>query len=109
MKITIEIDEKELKGLMFGEEKPTTKVNYSKVIDYRSELAWKRLYSMLKDIADMYELVTVADYLDITGERTPTYADSKRGWTKPMIYAAKIVSDDGRNYRLILPDSIPIE
>lgn len=109
MKITIEIDDKELKGLLFGEEKPKYKVNYSKIIDYRSKIAWERLLDMIKDIADKYDIVTMADYLDITGGRMPAYTDNKYGWTKDMIRDAKIISDDGRNYRLVLPDSIRFE
>lgn len=107
--ITIEIDDKELKGLIFGEEKPKTKVDYVKAGDFRSRMAWERLLYMLNEIAAMYEVVTVADYLDITGERKPVYTDNKYGWTKQMIRDAKILSDDGRNYLLVLPKEIRLE
>lgn len=106
--ITIEIDDKELKGLIFGEEEPKTRVNYRKVRDYKGKLKTEQMLEDLKEIADKYGIVSLADYLEITGARKPVYTDNKLGWTSHMLNAASIY-DDGHTYRLVLPEPIEFE
>lgn len=106
MKITIEIDEKELKGLGFKEEKEKPKVEYYRVHDLEGRTKATELLQNLEHIGFMYGVATVADYLDMQGKKS-NYTANKYGWTYNMIRReAKVVSDYGLNWRVYLPEPI---
>lgn len=118
MKITIELNEKELKGLLFGGIKPEKKVKYvpwDGIMDYRSrQIADIVLYN-LKTIAATYGLLSVADYKDVLidkgvvdkKEMCINYKDNVIGWLYDTIRDVEVVKcKDG--WTVDLPDPIEL-
>ena len=114
--ITIEIDDKELKGL-FEEEKPKSKM--VKYAEYSKE-EWDRNLKLgivlwkLHTMLDKYGLVSVADYKDILkveglSNELPSYRDEIFGWTEREIRDVrdiKIFRDYDGVLQLDMPETV---
>lgn len=116
MKITIELNEEELKGLIFGKEEPKSQPDARFVYDilYESRCIADSILEDMKDIAQKYGFVSVADFKDLsdglTGkEMLVNYLDSKRGWTLDMICTKAHIIRMRNGYALGLPEPLFIE
>ena len=116
MKITIELNEEELKGLIFGKEEPKDQpdARFGYDILYESRCIADSILEDMKDIAQKYGFVSVADFKDLstglTGkEILVNYLDNKRGWTLDMICTKAHIVRMRNGYALGLPEPLFIE
>ena len=113
MKITIELNEEELKGLIFGKEKPKDQsdARFGYDILYESRYIADCILGDMKDIAQKYGFVSVADFKDLSNEYTGVenmvyYLDNKQGWTLDMICTKARIVRMRNGYTLGLPNPI---
>ena len=113
MKITIELNEEELKGLIFGKEKPKDQpdARFGYDILYESRYIADCVLEDMKDIAQKYGSVSVADFKDLSNEYTGAenmvyYLDNKQGWTLDMICTKAHIVRMRNGYTLGLPNPI---
>ena len=116
MKITIELTEEELKGLIFGKEKPKDQpdARFGYDILYESRYIADRMLEDMKNIAQKYGFVSVADFKDLsnglTGKETLVKnIDNKMGWTLDMIRTKAHIVRMRNGYALGLPEPLFIE
>ena len=116
MKITIEFNEAELKGLTFEKEEPKDQPDarfwYS--ILYESRYIADCILESMKDIAQKYGFVSVADLKDLscalTGKETVvTNTDNKIGWTLDILNIDAHIVRMRNGYALGLPKPLFIE
>lgn len=110
MKITIELNEEELKGLIFGKEKPKDQpdVQFWYDIRYESMVIADCILGDMKDIAQKYGFVSVADLKDLscglTGKETLVKnIDNEMGWTLDMLCTKAHIVRMRNGYALRLP------
>lgn len=107
--ITIEVDDKELKGLIFGEEKKLKKPKNA----FRSGITYvkhdaKCILNQLKEVAYEYGIAYVADFKNLTGMYSYP-EDAKFGWTAYTLeHDAKVEYYRDGIYRLMLPMPVSI-
>lgn len=113
MKITIELNEEELKGLIFGKEEPKDQPDARFGYDtlYESRYVADCILGDMKDIAQKYGFVSVADFKDLSNEYTGAenmvyYLDNKQGWTLDMICTKARIVRMRNGYTLGLPNQI---
>ena len=113
MKITIELNEEELKGLIFGKEKPKDQpdARFGYDILYESRCIADGILEDMKEIAQKYEFVSVADFKDLSNDFTGkeilvNYLDNKMGWTLDMIRTKAYIVRMRNGYALRLPNPI---
>lgn len=116
MKITIELNEEELKGLIFGKEEPKDQpdARFGYDILYESRYIADSMLKYMKDIAQKYGFVSVADFKDLSNDFTGkeilvNYLDNKRGWTLDMICTKAHIVRMRNRYALGLPEPLFIE
>ena len=116
MKITIEFNEAELKGLIFEKEKPKDQPDalFRYNILYESRYIADCILESMKDIAQKYGFVSVANLKDLscalTGKETVvTPADNKIGWTLDTLNIDAHIVRMRNGYALGLPKSLFIE
>ena len=116
MKITIELNEEELKGLIFGKEEPNDQpdARFWYNILYESRYIADCILEGMKDIAQKYGFVTVADLKDLSycltdKETRVTYTDIKTGWTLDTLCTKAHVVRMRNGYALELPKPMSIE
>lgn len=116
MKITIEFNEEELKGLIFGKEKPKDQpdARFWYNILYESRYIADCILESMKDIAQKYGFVSVADLKDLscalTGKETVvTNTDNKIGWTLDTLNIDAHIVRMQNGYALGLPKPMSIE
>ena len=117
--ITIEIDDKELKGL-FEEEKPKIKTveykpNLEKLGRFWSEEIARKVWHSMCILADKYGRISLIDYqdllvgMDLLTVRYIPIEDNDVGWDFETIYnEVKIVKCDC-GWRLTLPEPKPLK
>ena len=115
MKITIELNEEELKGLIFVKEEPKnqpdTRFGYDLL--YESRCIADSILEDMKDIAQKYGFVSVADFKEISNERagvktTACYLDNTKGWTLEMLNTKAYIARMRNGYTLKLPNPLSI-
>lgn len=110
MKITIELNEnevRELKDLIFGEEKVE---RYSTVFD--SRFVYDKFMEFMMEIAKTYDVFRVADFKDMAGDEKPTDIDYKYGWTYEQLKnRTKTYTQYAENisYKLVMPKHYLLE
>ena len=117
MKITIEFNEAELKGLIFEKEEPNDQLHariFGYDILYESRYIADCILEDMKDIAQKYGFVSVADLKDLsyclTDKKTwGTYTDIKMGWTLDTLCTKAHVVRMRNGYTLELPKPMSIE
>ena len=116
MKITIELTEEELKGLIFGKEEPKNQPDGRFGYDLlcESRCIADSILEDMKDIAQKYGFVSVADFKDLSNEYTGAenmacYLDNKQGWTLDMICTKAHIIRMRNGYALGLPEPLFIE
>ena len=116
MKITIELNEEELKGLIFGKEKPKETLKKRFEYDapvYESRFIADDILENMKDIAQKYGYVSEAEFKDLSNGVTdielPTlYTDNHYGWTLEMLRTRSHIVRVRSGYLLELPKPLPI-
>ena len=116
MKITIELNEEELKGLIFGKEKPKDQPDalFRYNILYESRYIADCILESMKDIAQKYGFVSVADLKELsyalTGKETVvTNTDNKIGWTLDTLCTKANIIRMRNGYALELPKPLFIK
>ena len=117
MKITIEFNEAELKGLIFEKEEPNDQLHariFGYDILYESRYIADCILEDMKDIAQKYGFVSVADLKDLscalTGKETVvTPTDNKMGWTLDTLCTKANIVRMRNGYTLGLPKPLFIE
>ena len=116
MKITIELNEEELKGLIFGKEKPKDQpeARFWYDILYESRYIADGILEDMKEIAQKYGFVSVADFKDLSNGLTGKEIlveciDNNIGWTLGMICTKAHIIRMRNGYALGLPEPIFIE
>ena len=116
MKITIELNEEELKGLVFGKEKPKEALKKRFEYDgpvYESRFIADDILENMKDIAQKYEYVSEAEFKDLSNSVTDIelqtlYTDNHYGWTLEMLRTRSHIVRVRSGYLLELPKPLPI-
>ena len=116
MKITIELNEEELKGLIFGKEEPKDQPDARFVwyLLYKNRYIADSILEDMKEVARLYGFVRVSDFKELSNKYTHVniavyYLDENKGWTLEMLNAkARIVRRRNR-YDLKLPKPLFIE
>ena len=116
MKITIELNEEELKGLIFGKEEPKNQpdARFGYDIVYESRCIADGILEDMKDIAQKYGFVSVADFKDLSNGLTGKeilveYIDNNIGWTLDMLCTKAHIVRMRNGYALGLPNQLFIE
>ena len=116
MKITIELNEEELKGLIFGKEEPKNQpdARFGYDILYESRYIADCILEDMKDIAQKYGFVSVADFKDLSSiltgkEILVKNIDGGMGWTLDMICTKAHIIRMRNGYALGLPEPLFIE
>ena len=116
MKITIELNKEELKGLIFRKEElkdqPDARFWYN--IRYESRYIADCILEGMKNITQEYGFVSVADLKDLscalTGKETVvTPTDNKMGWTLDTLCTKANIVRMRNGYTLGLPKPLFIE
>lgn len=115
MKITIELNEEELKGLIFGKEEPKNQPDgrFGYDLLYESRCIADSILEDMKDIAQKYGFVSVADFKEISNERAGVktvacYLDNTQGWTLEMLNTKAHIARMRNGYTLRLPNPLSI-
>lgn len=116
MKITIELNEEELKGLIFGKEEPKNQpdARFGYDILYESRDIADRILEGMMDIAQEYGYVSVAEFKELVNKCTGIdiavyFLDKKQGWTLGMLVTKVYVTRMRNGYALGLPNPLFIE
>ena len=116
MKITIELNEEELKGLIFEKEEPKNQpdARFGYDILYGSRCIADSILEDMKEVARLYGFVSVADLKDLscalTGKETVvTPTDNKMGWTLDILNIDAHIVRMRNGYALGLPKPLFIE
>lgn len=116
MKITIELNEEELKSLIFGnyEQNSQQDARFGYDILYKSWYIADCILGDMKDVAQVYGFVSVAEFKELVKKRTGiiiavSVLDKKQGWTLDMLYAKAHVSRMRNGYILELPKPLLVE
>ena len=116
MKITIELNEEELKGLIFEKEKPKNQpdARFGYDILYESRYIADYILRNMKDIAQKFGFVSVADFKDLsnglTGKETLVRKiDNEMGWTLDTLLHKVYIVQMRNRYALGLPEPLFIE
>ena len=116
MRIIIEIDDQELKGLIFEDEKRQEKqeTNYGRLWSKGYGATFDNRYVPLTTLRDMKEIAltwgmcTLEDYKDLVDLKGPrTFTDHKVGWTFNMLCEA-LVKRDGLRCYIKLPEPVSV-
>lgn len=116
MKITIELNEGELKGLIFGKEEPKNQpdARFGYDILYGSRCIADSILEDMKEVARLYGFVSVADFKDLSNDFTSKeilveYIDNKMGWTLDTLNTKARIIRMRNGYTLGLPKPLFIE
>ena len=115
MKITIELNEEELKGLIFGKKEPKNQpdARFGYDILYESRYIADYILRNMKNIAQKFGFVSVADFKEISNERAGVrtaacYLDNTQGWTLEMLNTKAHIARMRNGYTLRLPNPLSI-
>lgn len=93
--------------LPFRDSKPsiTSVLDYDLIVfDTRGEA--EKVRSMMDEVIDRYQLISVATYYELCGIKDANYTANKYGWKD--IRSAKIVRTVYNQYQIKLPKAIPL-
>lgn len=117
--ITIEIDDKELKGLLFEEEKPKeeTEIEHEWDVWFDTRFYADYFYGELCDLAKKYSQIDLETYKKFMNEEAyvdlPIHDnDLNIGWTFEDIKKAKITRSKkgyGYAYKITLPEPVRLQ
>lgn len=115
MKITIELNEEELKGLIFGKEElknqPDGRFGYD--VLYESRCIADSILEDMKEVAQLYGFVSVADFKELSNKyagvkTSECYLDNTQGWTLEMLNTKAHIARMRNGYTLRLPNPLSI-
>ena len=116
MKITIELNEEELKGLIFGKEEPKNQpdARFGYDILYESRIIADRILEDMLDVAKEYGYISVAEFKELVNQHTGIdiavyFLDKKQGWTLDMLQKKAYITRMRNGYGLGLPNPLFIE
>ena len=116
MKITIELNEEELKGLIFGKEKPKDQpdARFMWYLLYKNRYIADSILEDMKEVARSYGFVRVSDFKELSNKYTHVniavyYLDENQGWTLEMLNAKARIVRMRNGYDLKLPKPLFIE
>lgn len=110
--ITIEIDDKELKGLLFGEEKPKekTEIEHEWDIYYDNRIWAENVYDLVLELANEHGKLSIDKYKKFLNESVPLADELRRypkdvlmGWLLEDVQKARIARYR-KGYKLVLPE-----